>query len=602
MKKNSIILAGALLLCGGAYAQDAAPAFPGAEGHGRYTTGGRGGKVIHVTTLEDDTNGNIEGSLRWALKQSGAKTIVFDVGGYIDLKAQLDVTSNTTIAGQTAPGPGITLRYYTLYFGKCDNVIVRFIRSRRSQVKDVNDGADATWGRRKKNIIIDHCSFSWSIDEVASFYDNRNFTMQWCTIAEGLANPGHSKGAHSYGGIWGGKEASFHHNFIAHVQNRAPRFNGARYEWDGWDKEKYENTVDAERVDFRNNLLYNWGNGNGSYGGPGGGYINIVNNYYKAGPGTKNKTNVTQVSVGSSSNSTNANLLGLASRYYVDGNYVTAAKEPENYDWSGVIYDSGLSTIDGERYIPDPNHWFGSKVTYVKDSKDQDCVRLKLDEPVDGGVVTTQSALTIYNKVQEFAGASLFRDAVDARYMEETSTGTVTFHGKEAYVDANGKVYSTSNTEGILDFINDPEGVENPNTASYPVLVASSRGADFDTDGDGMPDAFETANGLDPKNAEDGNLYTLDSKGYYTNLEVYVNSLVEDIMKGGNGDAVDAVDEYYPEYAAYSGVEAIRVKGEVERIEYYDFNGIRLDKPADGISIRRIVYTDGSVATDKVIK
>lgn len=226
--KRLLLLAGMLAAGATAYPQEAVPAFPGAEGHGRYVTGGRGGKVIHVTTLEDDKNGEIEGSLRWAMKQEGPKTIVFDVSGYIDLKAQLNVTSNTTIAGQTAPEGGITLRYYTLYFGSCDNVIVRFIRSRRSQVKDVNDGADATWGRNRHDIILDHCSFSWSIDEVASFYDNRNFTMQWCTLAEGLANPGHTKGEHSYGGIWGGKDASFHHNMIAHVQNRAPRFKIGR--------------------------------------------------------------------------------------------------------------------------------------------------------------------------------------------------------------------------------------------------------------------------------------------------------------------------------------------------------------------------------------
>ena len=353
MKKKSNILRFALttmlVACVGTMSAQA-PAFPGAEGFGRYTTGGRGGKIIHVTNLNDSGTG----SLRWALSQSGTKTIVFDVGGYIDLKSQLNVSSNTTIAGQTAPGDGITLRYYTLYFGKCDNVIVRFIRCRRSQVKDINDGADATWGRYRKNIVIDHCSFSWSIDEVASFYDNKDFTMQWCNITEALANAGHSKEAHSYGGIWGGKNASFHHNFIAHVQNRAPRFNGARYNWNGYDKEKYENSIQAERVDFRNCVMYNWGDGNGCYGGPGGGYINMVNNYYKAGPGTKNKTRVTQVSVSDASNGGKNPFPGYASRYYINGNYVTAASTPENYDWKGVIFDNGLYTINGEKYIADP--------------------------------------------------------------------------------------------------------------------------------------------------------------------------------------------------------------------------------------------------------
>lgn len=596
--KKSLLFAGALAMCLPIFAQENAPAFPGAEGHGRFTTGGRGGKIIHVTNLNDSG----EGSLRWALAQSGAKTIVFDVSGYIDLKSQLDVTSNTTIAGQTAPAGGITLRYYTLYFGKCDNVIVRFIRSRRSQVKDVNDGADATWGRRRKNIILDHCSFSWSIDEVASFYDNRNFTMQWCTIAEGLANPGHSKGAHSYGGIWGGKEASFHHNYMSHVQNRMPRFNGARYEWDGWDKTRFENTVDAERVDFRNNVMYNWGNGSACYGGPGGGYINMVNNYYQAGPGTKNKTMVTQVTVGSSGNSTNEALRGLCSRYFIDGNYVTAASEPENYDWKGVQYDGGLKTIDNVRYMPDPNHKFGKNVDYVNiDEKDYVCV--KLDEPIDAGIVTTQSALTAYDKVLENVGASLYRDAVDARYMEEARTGTVTYYGKEPYVDKTGKKYPTSNTAGILDFINDPAKEENPNTASFPPLPSNVRPEGFDTDLDGMADEWEIANGLNPNDASDANLFTVDSKGVYSNVEVYLNQLVEDIMKAGNADAIDAVDEYYPECVKVSAVETIEAaKGEVVAVEYYDLNGTRLAEPTQGICIRRIVFANGTSETDKVLK
>lgn len=594
MKNKYQILASLLLLSTPVFAGESAPAFPGAEGHGRYVTGGRGGKIIHVTNLNDSG----EGSLRWALGQQGAKTIVFDVSGYINLKSQLDVTSNTTIAGQTAPEGGITLRYYTLYFGKCDNVIVRFIRSRRSQVKDVNDGADATWGRRRHDIILDHCSFSWSIDEVASFYDNKNFTMQWCTIAEGLANPGHSKGAHSYGGIWGGKDASFHHNFIAHVQNRSPRFNGARYEWTGWDKTKYENTVDAERVDYRNNLVYNWGTGNGSYGGPGGGYINIVNNYMKAGPGTKRKEFVTEISVGSSSNSTNASLIGLSSRYFIEGNYVAAASEPEDYDWKGVLYDNGLTLHDGEYYIPDANHKFGFKADYIEiDGKDH--LKVKLDNPIDAGVVTTQDATTAGEKVMAFAGASLYRDAVDARYMEECSTGTVTYYGDVPNPTTN----KNSDVPGIIDFVNNPDKEENPKTASYPVLTSVVRDSDFDTDRDGMSDEWERKVGLDPNNPDDANLYTVDTKGVYTNIEVYINSLVEDIMQAGNAEALSPVDEYYPECKQISGINNIYSKNSsVKRIEYYNLNGIRISEPAPGISIRRIVYSDGTTETDKVLK
>lgn len=605
MKKKLTVFISAVALCATAVAQDAqqVPAFPGAEGFARYTTtGGRGGTVYHVTTLEDDTNGSIKGSLRWALKQKGPRIIVFDVSGYIDLKKQLDVTSNTTIAGQTAPGEGITLRYYTLYFGNADNVIVRFIRSRRSQIKDVNDGADATWGRYRKNIIIDHCSFSWSIDEVASFYDNVNFTMQWCNVTEGLANPGHSKGAHSYGGIWGGKGASFHHNFIAHVQNRSPRFNGARYNWTGYDKTKYANSIQAERVDFRNCVMYNWGNDNGCYGGPGGGYINMINNYYKAGPGTKNKTRVTQVSFSDATNGGDNPFPDYASRYYINGNYVTAASAPENYDWKGVIYDSGVAK-DGERYIKDAKHLYGENEEYV-DINGTDCIKLKLDAPIEAGEVTTHSAQTAYGKILEFCGASLHRDAVDARYVEEAQTGTTKFNGDVAYVDKDGKTYAMSNTKGILDFINDPEKEANPKTASYPELKEEKRSNDFDSDGDGMPDEWEIANGLDPNDPGDAVLYTLDKeKSWYTNIEVYANSLVEHIVKAQNADAISSVDEYYPEYKTPTGIGSIAAQtSAIQKVEYYSLDGRKLSAPAKGINIRKITYTNGKVATDKVLK
>ena len=332
-----------------------APAFPGAEGFARYITGGRGGSVYHVTNLNDSGTG----SLREALGKSGKRTIVFDVSGVINLKSDLKISKgDVTIAGQTSPGDGITLANYTVTVA-ADNVIIRFIRFRRGNAVNINDGADAIWGRQRKNIMLDHCSFSWSIDEVASFYDNRTFTMQWCTIAEALTNAGHDKGAHGYGGIWGGKEASFHHNFLLHLQNRVPRFNGARYAWSGYDTSKYPNTIQAERVDFRNCVMYNWGTG-GCYGGPGGGYINMVNNYYKAGPATTNKTRVTQISKSDSSNGGDNPFPGYTSRYYIHGNYVTAAgDDAENYDWKGVVYDNGIPTVNGVRCVNDSENYYG---------------------------------------------------------------------------------------------------------------------------------------------------------------------------------------------------------------------------------------------------
>lgn len=505
-----------------------APAFPGAEGHGRYVTGGRGGEVRHVTNLNDKG----EGSLRAAVNGNNKKIVVFDISGIIALESDLVIGANTTIEGQTAPAPGITVRYRTVR--PSDNNIIRFLRIRRGEEKDVNDGADATWQRQKDGIVLDHCSFSWSIDEIASFYDNQHFTMQWCTLGEALANPGHSKGEHSYGGIWGGKGASFHHNFLCHMQNRVPRFCGARYNWDKYDTEKYANSIQAEIVDFRNCVMYNWGGGNGCYGGTGGGNINIVNNYYKAGPATNNKTRVTQISVATSSNASGSDFMGYCSRYYINGNYVTAAGDKaENYDWQGVIYDAGTSIIDGEHYIPDTKHMYGESIKYRKNSKDEDCVIIKLDNEVETGKVTTHSAQNAYQQVLTYAGASLYRDDVDARYMKEAADGTTTYTGS---AEKTGEGKAIAHRPGIIDFVKDQ--------GEY-TLESNGRPDNFDTDSDGMPDAWETANGLDPL-SNDAAEYTLDKHGFYTNVEVYCNSLVEEIMKAENDNADSRVDEYYP--------------------------------------------------------
>lgn len=601
MKKSLSIIAASLISIS-TMAQ--APAFPGAEGHGRFVTGGRGGKIYHVTNLNDSGTG----SFREAVK-SGKRIIVFDVAGVIALKSDLKFADNITILGQTAPSPGITLRYYTVQPGS--NNIIRFIRIRRGQEKNINDGADASWQRNKTGIIFDHCSFSWSIDEVASFYDNNNFTMQWCTVAESLTNPGHSKGAHGYGGIWGGKLASFHHNFVAHLMNRGPRFNGARYGWTGYtnNKEystyKWQNTVQAENVDFRNCVMYN---AQGTcYGGPGGGQINIVNNYYKAGPshslkgttlnglkvdvstgkerGSQDRITLVTLSTKDNSDKNHPELYDMTSRYYIKGNTTetTKGQKTENQDWKGISYDKGIPSLNGEYYSSDAKNFYGDAVAHTTISG-KSCVKIKMDEPAPTGQVTTHSAAEAYEKVLAYVGASLYRDEIDARYMEEAKTGTAKYTG------------SITKSPGIIDKVSDVKGYTEANFGT------GSRPAGFDTDKDGIPDEWEKANGLNPNDASDALTYSLDAKGYYTNIEVYANSLVENIMKSENTDAIDAVDEYYPTSTSTGISQTVVDKGEVASITYYALNGSRLNAPAKGISIRKITYSNGKTATDKVIK
>ena len=595
----------AALVSAAALAQ--APAFPGAEGHGRYVTGGRGGKVIHVTNLNDKGTG----SFRAAVTGNSKKIIVFDVAGVIPLASDLTIGANTTILGQTAPSPGITLRYYTVR--PEDNCIIRFIRLRRGQEKDINDGADATWQRNKTGIIFDHCSFSWSIDEVASFYDNNNFTMQWCTVAESLTNPGHSKGAHGYGGIWGGKLASFHHNFVGHLMNRGPRFNGARYGWTGYtsnkdyDTYKWENPVQAENVDFRNCVMYN---AQGTcYGGPGGGQINIVNNYYKAGPsqslksktlnGIKvdvstgnergNQERITQVTVSTSSNSDKKHpeFYKMTSRYFINGNTTETTKGTitKNQDWKGVVYDKGTYTYNGEIYSADKKNFYGDAVAH-QTINGVSCVKIKMDNPAPTGEVTTHSADEAFSKVLAYGGASLYRDEIDARYMEEAKTGTAQYKG------------SITQSPGIIDKVSDVNGY------TESTFGTASRPADFDTDKDGIPDAWELANGLNPNDDSDALTYSLDGKGYYTNLEVYANSLVEDIMKQGNADAENKVDEYYPECKNPTGISQVITTnpGEIAKVVYYSLNGTLLSAPQKGINIRKMLFQNGNTIVDKVVK
>ncbi len=309
--------------------------------------------------------------------------------------------------------------------------------------------------------------------------------------------------------------------------------------------------------------MYNWGNGNGCYGGPGGGYINIVNNYYKAGLATSAKTRVTEISVGESGNSTPESMHGMTSRYYINGNYVTAAgAEAANYDWKGVTFDAGIKTYNNERYSVDSKNFYKDVPHTTID--DIACVKIKLDEPCPIGEVTTHSATVAYEKVLNYVGASLYRDAVDNRYMDEALNGTTTYTGS---AEKTGDGKTIVHRPGIIDYVRDQ--------GSY-TLTSKKRGADFDTDQDGIPDKWEKANGLNPNDATDAKLFTLDDakkdgKGWYNNLEVYLNSLVEDIMKAGNADALTAVDEYYPAFTK-PAVDPEPVDPTVEGSVIWDFD------------------------------
>ncbi len=511
MKKVVAILLVSLCAVGYLWAQT--PAFPGAEGHARYTTtGGRGGKVYHVTKLTDDGS---KGTLRYAVRKSGVRTVVFDVSGTIELKSDLVISyPDITIAGQTAPGDGICLKNYQLKID-ADNVIVRFIRCRMGEEQGAEK--DAMEGQGHSNVIIDHCSMSFSTDECASFYDNTNFTLQWCFIAESLKASIHVKGNHGYGGIWGGKGASFHHNILAHHDSRNPRMCGSRY----------SARADLEKVDFRNNVIYNWGQTNSGYAGEGGSY-NFVNNYYKPGPATK-KSIVARIFAPNADDGTNQQLKGVWGKFYVDGNYVDGSCAYDNVQ-SGADRIAATNADNWNGIHPDTRN------------AELPAEGIKSTTAFDAGDVTTHTAQVAYEKVVALAGASLRRDTQDARIAGEILAGEYTYTG------------SVTEQKGIIDLTSDVGG--------WPELLSTT--PEDDSDGDGIPDVWEKANGLDPDDDTDGAELWSDGSGY-TALEVYLHSLVDDIVRAGQSDG-SGVKEIYPTYvkAAVEQVETSQVR--VEKI------------------------------------
>ncbi|TCN38329.1 pectate lyase [Kribbella orskensis] len=350
-------------------AEDRIPAFPGAEGAGKWAKGGRGGSVYEVTTLNDSG----PGSLRDAVSGSD-RTVVFRVSGTIQLQSQLLIAGNNlTIAGQTAPCGGICLSgHSTGIKGGAHDIVIRYLRFRLGDLNAIADDAFNTnvpgsVSPEIRNLIIDHCSFSWAVDECLSPYGNFDVTVQWCIVAEGLALSAHPKSRHGYGGIWGGERNSYHHNLIAHQGGRQPRFG-------------YTEGINLE-VDHRNNVVYDHGY-TSVYGGEWANGINIVGNYYKPGPSTL--ADVAPVIL-------SANRGG---QWYVDGNHVDGHPDVTAHNRRGVRYPIG-----GIAELAEP---------------------VRFADEIDA-----QTPAKAYEAVLASAGAILpRRDAADARIVNDVRNGT----------------------------------------------------------------------------------------------------------------------------------------------------------------------------------
>ena len=461
-----------------------ARAFPGAEGGGMWVTGGRGGKVIHVTNLNDKGTG----SLRAAIEEKGARTIVFDVAGIIELQSALKVQNgDVTIAGQTAPGDGICLKNYNFRI-HASNVIVRFIRCRMGDEKQTEDDAMNlyTGNNDLQDVIIDHCSLSWSTDECGSFYGMTNFSLQWCILSESLRNSVHGKGKHGYGGIWGGTNATYHHNLLAHHDSRNPRLD-----------HDYVSTLKGP-VSLVNNVIYNWGD-NSTYGGESandrGEYkkYNIINNYYKPGPATAaGKVRFIDPWTKDCSNCSKATGSStiVPGHFYMDGNVMDGDNGKTADNWTGTTASAEVIA----------NIKSAARFSYAEKAAS----------------LSLQPAADAYTTVLGYAGASFKRDAVDARVTRETKNGNYTYTG------------SNGSTNGFIDTQADVGG--------WPAYGATEdeKAAVKDTDGDGIPDAVEDAFGLDKASAADGAAKTLDKHGRYTNLEMYLHYLVKEIVTAQN--------------------------------------------------------------------
>jgi pectate lyase len=459
--------------------EGAIPAFPGAWGAGMFTTGGRGGKVIAVTNLND----NGPGSLRAALETQGPRIVVFRVAGTLKLTDDLNINHpDLTIAGQSAPGDGICIAG-TLNINT-HNVIIRHLRVRRG-VPTGGQGDDNIGGNPDHHIIIDHCSTSWGMDENISLYRHmrpsadgstqikdaaEHITVQWTISSEALNARGHA-----FGGTWGGNPSTFHHNLFASNTARNPSIGM------------------SGPFDFRNNVIFNWQHRTMD-GGDETSMVNVINNYYKAGPATNENmrgvfARIEQRSMYSPGSAwkegewytKEANRPG---KWYVAGNVMHGNQEATNKNWTGMRGPENLARVN---------------------------------TPFVGWPVAPhQTAGAAFESVLAKAGATLpKRDAVDKRVTEMVRSG------------------KPMTATGIIKDVAEVGG--------YPNLTFNTGQVPVDSDGDGMPDAWETKHKLDPKNANDA---AIDSDGdIYTNVEEFLNGTnpQEKINYRNLGNNVDTI-------------------------------------------------------------
>ncbi len=471
---------------------DTIVAFPGAEGFGKYTSGGRGGKVVYVTSLADEATGATEGTLRWAVQQYPGEplTVCFAVTGEIRLVKDLRINrKNYTIAGQTAPGVGIVITHNKVNCGGSENFIIRNIRFRigRNNTSGEIITQNAFGAENCSHYIIDHCEFGWSTEENMNTYDSHFITVQYCIVHEGLNSSGHPKGARGYGCQWGGSPATYHHNLLVNNNKRSCRFNGA------------QSNDYVVYLDYINNVVYNFeGGSNGCYGGENTAKIdafnglnsahecNFVSNYYKAGPNTTNKKYFVSVEKARSG----ATSWG-PSQWYLDGNIFDGAAEVTADNWKGVTgkapYDK-TDTLRVDSLIRPKTPWWRWTEDSIYGRYDFDMYAYAAEE--------YESAEEAFETVLDTAGV-FPRDHVGLRLTSDTRNGTYSYTG------------SKTGKKGIIDTEEDAEGFYD-----YTVVAPLT-----DTDQDGMPDVWESANGCDPT-TPDNNVRHASG---YTMLEMYLD-------------------------------------------------------------------------------